>query len=121
MTSSTHASVTVAQQLQQDPRVQQAKQLLMEALLEHRAKIDSVRGGDPALTESYQEMLATYGQMRGGNLYFPYLGSGLGNGSFVELADGSVKLDFITGIGVHGLGHSPPPIAGIGRPGCGAV
>ncbi len=30
------------------------------------------------------------------------------NGSFVELADGSVKLDFIVGIGVHGMGHSHP-------------
>ncbi len=40
--------------------------------------------------------------------FFPYLGSGIGNGPFVELADGSVKLDLITGIGVHGFGHSHP-------------
>ncbi len=40
--------------------------------------------------------------------YFPYLASGLGNGPWVELADGSVKLDFISGIGVYGLGHSDP-------------
>ena len=36
------------------------------------------------------------------------MGSGIGNGPFVELADGSVKLDMITGIGVHGYGHSHP-------------
>jgi acetylornithine aminotransferase len=36
------------------------------------------------------------------------LSSGLGNGPLVELADGSVKFDFITGIGVHGMGHSHP-------------
>ncbi len=40
--------------------------------------------------------------------FWPYLASGLGNGPFVELADGSVKLDFICGIGVHGCGHSDP-------------
>ncbi len=28
--------------------------------------------------------------------------------AFRELADGSVKLDFIVGIGVHGMGHSHP-------------
>lgn len=49
-----------------------------------------------------------FGEIRGGKLYFPYLSSGLGNGPFVELGDGSVKLDFITGIGVHGYGHSHP-------------
>jgi acetylornithine aminotransferase len=32
----------------------------------------------------------------------------MGNGPFVELGDGSVKLDFIVGIGVHGMGHSDP-------------
>ncbi len=32
----------------------------------------------------------------------------MGNGPYVELADGSVKLDFIGGIGVHGCGHSHP-------------
>ena len=40
----------------------------------------------------------------------PYLGSGLGNGALVELADGSVKYDLIAGIGVHFLGHSQPAL-----------
>ena len=45
---------------------------------------------------------------RGGPPLWPYLSSGLGCGPFVELVDGSVKLDFIGGIGVHGCGHSDP-------------
>ena len=45
-------------------------------------------------------------QFRGAKLFFPYLGSGIGKGSLVELADGSVKYDFISGIGVHHWGHS---------------
>ena len=46
------------------------------------------------------------GAARGGPPYWPYIASGVGNGPYVELADGSVKLDFIAGIGVHGCGHS---------------
>lgn len=39
-------------------------------------------------------------------MIWPYLSAGIGKGPYVELADGSVKLDFIGGIGVHGCGHS---------------
>jgi 4-aminobutyrate aminotransferase-like enzyme len=46
--------------------------------------------------------------MRGGKLFFPYLGSGIGNGPLVELMDGSVKYDMISGIGPHYWGHSHP-------------
>ena len=53
-------------------------------------------------------MLDRLGSARGGPPFWPYLASGLGNGPYVELADGSVKLDFICGIGVHGCGHSDP-------------
>ena len=59
-------------------------------------------------------MLDDFGKIRGGYLYFPYLASGIGNGPFVELADGSVKLDMITGIGVHGFGHSHPALVETG-------
>lgn len=114
MSSTEHSTGLAARNLQNDPRVAEAKRLLMEALKEHSSTITEVRPPDEALVESYRKMLEEYGQMRGGNLYFPYLGSGLGNGPYVELADGSVKLDFITGIGVHGFGHSAPRIVEAG-------
>ena len=114
MSTTQQSSGLAAKDLQNDPRVAEAKRLLMEALKEHSSKIDQVRPANEALTADYQKMLDEYGQMRGGNLYFPYLGSGLGNGPYVELADGSVKLDFITGIGVHGFGHSDPRIVDAG-------
>ncbi len=112
--ASTELCTTNAQALANDPRIQQARELILTALGEHRSQIDGVRGPNPALVESYEQMIQKFGQMRGGNLYFPYLGSGLGNGPYVELADGSVKLDFITGIGVHGFGHSDPRIVSAG-------
>lgn len=47
-----------------------------------------------------------FSEARGGKLYYPYLGSGMGNGPFMELTDGSVRYDFINGIGVHHFEHS---------------
>ncbi len=96
--------------LASDPRVAEAKRLLGEALRDAQARLDGVRPPDPALAQGYRETLARFGALRGGPLYYPYLGSGLGKGPLVELADGSVKYDFITGIGVHYLGHNHPAL-----------
>ena len=117
-TEVTSTQQLAAQQLQNDPRVVEAKRLVLQALEEHRGKLSGIRPSSPQLIDDYQSKLDEFGQMRGGNLYFPYLGSGLGNGPFVELADGSVKLDFITGIGVHGFGHSDPRVVAAGFDAC---
>ena len=94
--------------LKADPRLAEAKRLLREVLDDYTREIDGVRPGRPELIEEYKKTLDRLAVARGGATYFPYLSSGLGRGPFVELADGSVKLDFIGGIGVHGLGHSHP-------------
>lgn len=114
MSTTEQTTGLAAKDLQNDPRIAEAKRLLLEALADHTSKVDRVRPANESLVDSYRKMLDEYGQMRGGNLYFPYLGSGIGNGPFVELGDGSVKLDFITGIGVHGFGHSDPRIVEAG-------
>ncbi len=100
--------VLAASRLALDPRIEQAKKLILEAVAEHQSSLAEIRGADESLAAEYQQVLDSFGKLRGGNLYFPYLASGIGNGPFVELADGSVKLDLITGIGVHGFGHSDP-------------
>ena len=94
--------------LKNDPRIEQGKRLILEAVQEHQASLNAIRPPVAELVDQFQSTLDGFGRLRGGNLYFPYLSSGLGNGPFVELLDGSVKLDFITGIGVHGFGHSHP-------------
>jgi 4-aminobutyrate aminotransferase-like enzyme len=43
--------------------------------------------------------------LRGRPPFFPYMGSGLGRGARVMLADGRWILDFTLGIGVHLFGH----------------
>lgn len=100
----------VAQQLFNDPRVAQARQLLREALADHQRSLTGIRPPREELKTSYAQALQQFADLRGGALYYPYLGSGLGRGVLVELADGSVKYDMITGIGVHYLGHSSPAL-----------
>ncbi len=96
---------TLAAQMASDPRIAQAKALLLETLGEYQARIRGVQPPDPELTDSYRKKVTQFGELRGGPLFYPYLGSGLGRGALVELADGSVKYDFISGIGVHHWGH----------------
>lgn len=104
----------IADQLRADPRVGQAEALLQAALAEAKSKLTGPKPANPKLTAGFQELLDRLAIARGGATYFPYLGSGIGDGPWVELADGSVKLDFITGIGVHGLGHSHPKLLSAG-------
>ena len=97
-----------AELLQADPRVEKARLLLQEALADHSSRLTEVRSPIESRRVTYSEILQEFSRYRGGALFFPYLGSGLGNGALVELADGSVKYDLITGIGVHLFGHSDP-------------
>jgi 4-aminobutyrate aminotransferase-like enzyme len=108
-----HDSLT-AEALAKDPRVAQAKKLLLDAVSDHQKNITGIRPPIPALRQNYEKMLETIAEYRGSKLWFPYLGSGIGNGALVELLDGSVKYDFITGIGTHYWGHSHPEIIAAG-------
>ena len=103
-----HPAPLAAEQLKRDPRVAQAEQLLLSALADAQSTLDGARPARADLQADYAQLLERLSVARGGAPYFPYLGSGLGQWPWVELADGSVKLDFICGIGVHGLGHSHP-------------
>lgn len=97
---------TIAHAFFTDPRLQEAKKLIQETLKDHQKNITGVKPAVPELKESYDQLLKKVAEYRGGALFYNYLGSGIGKGSLVELADGSVKYDFITGIGVHYMGHS---------------
>jgi len=100
------SNILAANRLQNDPRIEQAKQLVLSAVQDHQQQITGIRSANPELKLDYQQVIDFYNQARGGKLWYPYLGSGIGNGALVELLDGSVKYDFISGIGVHYWGHS---------------
>lgn len=94
----------------QDPRISEGKKLLLDAVKSHQQNIQAVRPPQAELQQSYKETLHAFQVIRGANLYFPYIGSGIGRGPLVELLDGSVKYDMICGIGPHFWGHSHPPL-----------
>jgi len=64
----------------------------------------------PQKKQAYEQSLKQIADLRGRPLFYPYISSGRGQGPYVELLDGSVKLDFVCGIGPHILGHSNPDI-----------
>lgn len=101
--------MTFANAFKNDARIKKAKEEILQVLEEHQKKITGIKPADPALKQSYEETITSFEKARAGKLWFPYLGSGFGKGALVELCDGSIKYDFISGIGVH-LGHNQKEI-----------
>ncbi len=104
--------MTEARSLLNSPRFRAAKDELLAAIQETSARLRSARSA-PSAPEIREQYLATIQQFvghRGRDLFFPYLSSGIGAGPYIELADGSVKLDLVTGIGINFFGHSHPAL-----------
>jgi 4-aminobutyrate aminotransferase-like enzyme len=101
---------TAAQRRADDPRLAQAKRLLAAAAADAAASLTGPRPPIAGRVADYHDTLEQFSRQRGGQLFYPYLGSGVGRGPLVELDDGSVKYDMITGIGVHFFGHSHPDL-----------
>lgn len=72
--------------------------------------ISGVRMAHPEHMENGKNEFDRAGKIRGRPLHYPYVGSGAGRGCYVELEDGSVKLDLINGIGIHLMGHAHPRV-----------
>ncbi len=74
---------------------------------------ESLRGIRPASDKNkdlFASLINLATEVRGRPLFYDYIGTGRGCGPYVELCDGSVKIDFINGIGVHIFGHSHPAV-----------
>jgi len=100
----------IGQSIHNSEKVKSLVEGLIAEVQSHCGKIERSQGADQNLAASYQEQVDKFGQLRGRPLYFPYIGTGAGRGPYVELADGSVKLDLINGIGIHIMGHSHPEV-----------
>ncbi|MCZ6835478.1 MAG: aminotransferase class III-fold pyridoxal phosphate-dependent enzyme [Planctomycetota bacterium] len=102
------ALLSVAASLAENPAIAKAIDTIVAEVRESQASIIGVKPPQDDLIQSYEATLEQFAKNKGRGPYFPYLGSGVGNGPLVELADGSVKWDMINGIGVSMFGHSNP-------------
>lgn len=89
---------------------QSALETLISNTLLGSEHLNAVKPPDPSKETESQELFKKFGKLRGRDLFFNYIGTGRGHGPYVELIDGSVKLDLINGIGINILGHSHPEI-----------
>jgi 4-aminobutyrate aminotransferase-like enzyme len=101
---------TLGQELRQSTQTNSLLDGLVEQVLSYSRRINGVKGPDSALEGKMSKDVQTIGQVRSRPLFYNYVSGGLGNGPYVELEDGSVKLDLINGIGIHLFGHSHPRV-----------
>jgi len=103
-------SNSVASQIAQDKEILKAFATIKDRHEIIRGQINGIKPPSADQALSYQQAIEDFKQLRGVDLFFPYIGTGAGNGPFVELSDGSVKYDFTCGIGVHVMGHAHPTV-----------
>lgn len=108
--SQTTQTATVGSQILHDETLNAMVDSMVEKIIEYSASITDIRDPNPELAESFKELMDRSAAVKGRGLMYPSLGSGAGNGALVEMADGSVKWDMLTGIGVHFLGHGNPKV-----------
>jgi len=108
--STTPAGQSVGAALRHDPEITKAIDTIVRRVGESSSRITDIRPPRDELKTGYDQLLDRAAAVKGRNLLYPYIASGVGNGALVELNDGSVKWDMITGIGVHFFGHSHPEL-----------
>ena len=103
---------TVSHSLRSSQSYLSAKKDLLTVIQSASARVYGVKPGAASaeIREMYKQVLQEFSKDRGRDLYYPFMGSGLGSGPFVELLDGSVKFDMITGIGINFFGHTHPTL-----------
>tara|TARA_R110000737_G_scaffold2923_12_gene9412 strand:- start:762 stop:2201 length:1440 start_codon:yes stop_codon:yes gene_type:complete len=101
---------TIGTQLLNDESIKAAFETIVEQVGQYSAQITDSRPPNRDLASSFDDMLKEAARIKGRGLLYPSIGSGAGNGALVEMADGSVKWDMLTGIGVHFLGHANPKV-----------
>lgn len=111
MSASTTANkATAGNAIFNDPEIMSGIDALVEQVMEHNRSITDVKAPAPELADSFNAIIERCKAVKGNNLVYHSIGSGAGNGALVEMADGSVKWDMLTGIGVHFLGHGNPKV-----------
>lgn len=103
-------ATTLGEGLQSSDKINSLLDNLVEQAMVYSQRIQGIKPADPALEAEAKKDVDKIGTVRSRPLYYNYIGTGVGRGPYVELNDGSVKLDLINGIGIHLFGHSHPRI-----------
>ena len=91
------------------PAYTQARAEFLKVALEAAQSADGIReSASPEIHAQYLDAIKGLEKLKGREQYFQYLSNGFGHGPYIELLDGSRKLDLITGIGINFFGHAHP-------------
>jgi acetylornithine/N-succinyldiaminopimelate aminotransferase len=97
-------------QIEESSNIKNLVQNLVDEVGKINNQISGIRPAHPEHADGNKKAIELTGKVRGRPLHYPYVGTGSGHGAYVELEDGSIKLDLINGIGIHLLGHSHPQV-----------
>src|SRR5437868_5294867 len=76
-------------QIDESTTIQKLVQDLVSEVGKLNSQITGIRAAHPEHAENGKKEIERIGKIRGRPLYYPYVGSGAGNGVYVELEDGS--------------------------------
>ena len=100
----------VGHKINNDPVIEGLVDDLIAEVMVCNQEIQTIKMPNAKFIDSSKRKLDQTGAVRGRPLYHNYMGTGAGRGPYVELEDGSIKLDLINGIGIHIMGHSNPRV-----------
>ncbi|MDG0814816.1 aminotransferase class III-fold pyridoxal phosphate-dependent enzyme [Bdellovibrio svalbardensis] len=103
-------SSLVGHQIKQSEKINSLIQELVGEVTKLNSQLPGIRAPQDDCKEAAKQKIEAIGLNRGRPLHYPYMGTGAGRGPYVELEDGSVKLDLINGIGIHLMGHANPRV-----------
>lgn len=78
---------------------------LVSAVEAEETSLSAVSSPKAEVMEHGKRTFDEIAKYRGRPLNYQFIGTGAGHGAYVEVEDGSVKMDLINGIGVHIFGH----------------
>ena len=87
------------------PKIKKMISDLVSAVGEEEVALTTTRAPLAEAMDHGKKVFDDVAKYRGRPLNYQFVGTGAGHGAYVEVEDGSVKMDLINGIGVHIFGH----------------